>query len=92
MRIEVSARPNEATSFRPTREPAAHLGWAIADNPFGTAVSEPTISGIGLSTGTYSICDMDMPLPNSGTMPFVIGRTYKVRQDTNGCHFDSTQS
>ena len=89
------ARPdvrNRGVNIDGSLRAGAPLGWAIAGNPLGAPVSDPNISGIRLSTGTYSINDVDMVLPNAGTMPFVIGRTYNARQDDSGSHFDSTQS
>ena len=89
------ARPdvsNRGVNIDGSVRASAPLGWAIAANPFGAPVSDPNISGIRLSTGTYSINDVDLVLPNSGTMPFVIGRTYNARQDDSGSQFDSTQS
>lgn len=72
-----------------TARAGSPFGWALAGNGFGGGIGQESVSGVTLATGTYRIADVDMAFPNSGSMSFVIGRTYNARQEDSGNHFDS---
>src|SRR5688572_22062678 len=56
----------------------------IHANPFEDAWRAPTIGGINLATGAYSVDEVDIALPAS--VPWVVGRTYNARQEASGSH------
>ena len=54
------------------------LPWAIAANPFESGQPGATLGDLRLASGVYSPTEIDLYLP--AHVPWVIGRTYNVRQ------------
>ncbi|MCW5775672.1 MAG: hypothetical protein KIS87_04400 [Phycisphaeraceae bacterium] len=64
------------------------FGWSLAGNPSGEPVgATASLSGLSLSTGAWSVTDVDLALP--AERPWVVGRSYNARQRTSGdAHHD----
>jgi len=60
----------------------------IHANPFEDAFRAPSIGGINLASGSYSVQEVDLALPSDG-FSWVIGRSYNARQEASGAHMDS---
>lgn len=63
------------------------LPWAIAGNPFESPMVGETLGDVRLMTGTYSPTEVD--LTRTAQVPWVIGRSFNVRQTVGGNRVDS---